>query len=93
MATKPTLLSQTLQSITNTKMREQERRRKIFESTKDKVLESVAQIPDDRARLDMLLSGYKDLSFSNKGVSYVTQDREDTVQNTVRYQSLLPSPS
>jgi hypothetical protein len=85
MATKPTLLSQTLQSITNTKMREQERRRKIFESTKDKVLESVAQIPDDRARLDMLLSGYKDLSFSNKGVSYVTQDREDTVQNTVRY--------
>jgi hypothetical protein len=85
MAAKPTLLSQTLQSITSTKMREQERRRKTFESSKSKVLQSIAHVPDDRARLELLLSGYRDLSFSNKGVSYVNHDREDVVQNTVRY--------
>jgi hypothetical protein len=85
MATAPNLLSQTLQSITNTKMREQERRRKTFEASKGKVLESISHVSDDRERLDVLLSGYRDLSFSKKGVSYVTQDREDIVQNTVRY--------
>jgi hypothetical protein len=85
MASKPTLLSQTLQSITNTKMREQERRRKTFEASKSKVLESTSHVSDDRARLDILLSGYKDLSFSNKGVSYVNEDREDVVQNVDRY--------
>jgi hypothetical protein len=85
MAAKPTLLSQTLQSITSTKMREQERRRKTFEASKTKVLESISNVSDDRARLDLLLSGYKDLSFSKKGVSYVTQDLENIVQNTVRY--------
>jgi hypothetical protein len=85
MATKPTLLSQTLQSITNTKMREQERRRQTFEVSKSKVLHSIAHVDDNRARLELLLSGYKDLSFSNKSVSYINRDREDTVQNTVRY--------
>jgi hypothetical protein len=85
MATESKLLSQTLQSITTTKMREQDRRSKTFEVSKSKVLETVAAAPDERARLEILLAAFKDLSTSNKGISYVDQDRKDTAQNTARY--------
>jgi hypothetical protein len=85
MAAESKLLSQTLQSITNTKMREQDRRRKTFEASKSKILESIAGVSDGHKRLDLLLSGYKDLSPSNKGIYHVDRDRESTAQNTARY--------
>ena len=85
MASESNFLSQTLQSITTTKMREQNRRSKLFEASKSKVFESVAAAADDRARLEVLLSAFKELSTSNKGISYVDQDRKDTTQNTARY--------
>ncbi|KAF2833501.1 hypothetical protein CC86DRAFT_400119 [Ophiobolus disseminans] len=85
MASESNFLSQTLQSITTTKMREQNRRSQVFETRKAKVFESVAAASDDRARLNILLSGFNELSTSNKGISYVDQDRKDTAQNTTRY--------
>lgn len=85
MAANSKLLSQTLQSITNTKMREQERRRRIFEASRNKAKQSVTGVQDDRRRLDLLLSSYKDLSLSNKGISFVDEDRNNIVQNMTRY--------
>jgi hypothetical protein len=85
MAAESKFLSQTLQSITATKMHEQDRRRKTFEISKFKVLESMANVSNDRARLEMLLSGYKDLLSSNKGISYIDRDRKTTTENTARY--------
>jgi hypothetical protein len=85
MAAESKLLSQTLQSITNTKMREQDRRRKTFEASKSKILESITDVSDGRKRLDLLISGYEDLSPGNKGVYFVDRDRKNTTKNTTRY--------
>ncbi|KAF1840639.1 uncharacterized protein K460DRAFT_320907 [Cucurbitaria berberidis CBS 394.84] len=85
MASESNFLSQTLQAITSTKRREQERRRKTFEASKAKLLESVAAASDDRARLEVMLSGFKELSSSNKGVSYVDDDRTEHARNVARY--------
>ncbi|KAJ4372889.1 hypothetical protein N0V83_003180 [Neocucurbitaria cava] len=85
MASEANFLSQTLQSITTTKMREQNKRRKTFESSKATVLKSAAAASNDRARLEVLLSGFKDLSFSNKGVFYVDEDRTNHARNVARY--------
>ncbi|CAO2650242.1 Nn.00g015340.m01.CDS01 [Neocucurbitaria sp. VM-36] len=85
MASKSNFLSQTLQSITTTKMREQDKRRKTFEASKTTVLKSATTTSDDRARLEVLLSGFKDLSSSNKGVFYVDDDRTKYTRNVARY--------
>lgn len=78
-------LSQTLQSITTTKMQEQDKRRKTFETRKAKLVESAEASADDRTKLAILLSGFRDLSSSNKGVWYVDEDRKNLVQNVGRY--------
>ncbi len=85
MASKPNFLTQTLQSITATKKREQNKRRQTFEASKAKVLESVAAASDDRAQLQLLLEGFKGLSSSNKGVDYVDNDRIGHARNVERY--------
>jgi hypothetical protein len=85
MATESKLLSQTLQSITKTKTREQDRRRQTFEMSKSKLLKSSAQITDDRQRAKALLDGYKDLASSNKGVRSVDADRKIFTDNIARY--------
>lgn len=85
MTSESNFLSQTLLSITTTKMSEQEKRRKNFEVSKAKVLQSVAAVPNDRARLEVLLSGFRDLSSSNKGVFYVDDDRTKQARNIARY--------
>jgi hypothetical protein len=78
-------LSQTLQSITNTKTREQDKRRKTFEFRKTKITEEAQATSDERARLQVLLNGFNQLSSSNKGVWYVDKDRKNMVRNVSRY--------
>jgi hypothetical protein len=78
-------LSQTLQSITATKTRELNKSRKKFESRKTKILESATVTHDDRARLDILLAGLRDLSSTKKSVSYVDNDRNNALENLSRY--------
>ncbi|KAH7385857.1 hypothetical protein BKA66DRAFT_77179 [Pyrenochaeta sp. MPI-SDFR-AT-0127] len=85
MTSESKFLSQTLQSITTTKMREQNKRRKNFEANKAKMLQSVAVAPNDRTRLEVLLSGFKNLSSTNKGVFYVDDDRTKQAHNVARY--------
>jgi hypothetical protein len=85
MAGKSTFISQTLQSITTTKMREQSKRRSTFEEQKAKIIEDAKASHDERVRLDILLSGFKNLSASNKGVWYVDKDRKHVVHNVTRY--------
>ena len=78
-------LSQTLQSITATKTREQDKRRKTFEARKTKILETAAVAQDDRARLDVLLSGFRELSSSHKSSDYTDDERKTTLENMSRY--------
>jgi hypothetical protein len=85
MASNSSFLSQTLQSITTTKLHEQEKRRKTFEARKSKIIENVTAAEDERARLEVLLSGFDNISFSNRGISYVDSDRENSVTNIRRY--------
>jgi hypothetical protein len=85
MAAESKLLSQTLQSITATKKSEQDRRRNAFEDGKADIFESIANDPNDRARVEALLSAYKTLSISNKGNFFVDQDRKYSVENIDRY--------
>jgi hypothetical protein len=85
MANASSFLSQTLQSITVTKKREQDKRKKTFEARKAKLLQAVDTSGDQTAKLEALLSGVQDLSFSNKGVWYVDNDQEKSVQNMKRY--------
>lgn len=85
MTTNANFLSQTLQSITNTKMREQAKRRDTFEARKTEVLKQADAAEDNRARLDTLLSAFKDLSVSNRGVYRVAEDRENHASNVTRY--------
>ncbi|KAF2184668.1 hypothetical protein K469DRAFT_708860 [Zopfia rhizophila CBS 207.26] len=85
MSAEPSFLSQTLQSITTTKMREQDKRRRAFKEHKAEVLEAAQASPDQRARLEVLLSGFKHLSSSNKGVWYVDSERKNAVRNVSRY--------
>lgn len=85
MATQSSFLSQTLQSITSTKMRAQDKRRHNFETRKVKTIKAAEASPDERARLKLLLSGFEQLSVSNKGVRYVDDERENAVRNITRY--------
>ncbi|OAL42958.1 hypothetical protein IQ07DRAFT_686064 [Pyrenochaeta sp. DS3sAY3a] len=85
MAPEPNFLSQTLQSITSTKRREQSKRQATFEASKQKVLDAVDAAATDRARLEVLLVGFKDLSSSNKGVNYIDKDRTRQARNVARY--------
>lgn len=85
MSGKSSFLSQTLQSITTTKMREQDKRRKTFETRKAEILEAAQESSDERKRLSILLSGFKQLSSSNKGVWYVDEDRDSAIRNVTRY--------
>ncbi|KAF2446350.1 hypothetical protein P171DRAFT_471896 [Karstenula rhodostoma CBS 690.94] len=85
MANKSSFLSQTLQSITSTKKREQDKRRKTFEARKSKLLQAVDASEDQTAKLDALLSGLQELSFSNKGVSYFDNDQESSIRNMSHY--------
>jgi hypothetical protein len=66
MANASSFLSQTLQSITTTKKREQDKRRKTFEARKAKLLQAVDASRDQTAKLEALLSGVQDLSLSTK---------------------------
>ena len=83
--TASSFLSQTLQSITTTKTREQDKRRKTFEARRAKIVEEAQAASDERARLQVLLSGFQKLSSSNKGVWYVDDDRNNAVRNVSRY--------
>jgi hypothetical protein len=85
MTAESKLLSQTLQSITATKKHEQDRRRNAFEDSKSKVFEAIAHNPNDRARVEVLLSAYTTLTIGNKATFVVDQDRKDSVQNIHRY--------
>ncbi|KAJ4353910.1 uncharacterized protein N0V89_005641 [Didymosphaeria variabile] len=85
MANDSSFLTQTLQSITVTKKREQDKRRKAFEAGKARLLQDVDASDNQSAKLEALLSGFKDLSFSNKGVWYFDKDQEKSVQNMNRY--------
>jgi hypothetical protein len=78
-------LSQTLQSITNTKTREQDKRRKTFEARKATITQEAQSISDERARLRVLLDGFNQLSSSNKGIWYVDEDRRNLICNVSRY--------
>jgi hypothetical protein len=91
MATEMSLLSQTIHSITTTKIREQAKRRKTFEAKKSEVLETVNAAPDDCTRLELLLSAFKKLLPSNKGVPHVEQNRNDIAQNVSGRNMTLPS--
>lgn len=66
-------------------MREQDKRRKTFEARKVKILDDADRSSDERAKLDVLLAGFRDLSSSNKGVWYVDDDRKNAVSNMSRY--------
>ncbi|KAH5145377.1 hypothetical protein HBH69_181900 [Parastagonospora nodorum] len=85
MATESKLLSQTLQSITKTKMREQHKRQQTFEASKSKLLTSCTELTNDLKRVKALLDGYKELACSNKGVAHVDEDREDMMKNIAKY--------
>ncbi|KAF1957311.1 hypothetical protein CC80DRAFT_592605 [Byssothecium circinans] len=85
MAANSSFLSQTLQSITTTKKKEQSKRQKSFETRKTDILQRAGAAEDERARLEVLLSGFRDLSSSNKGIWYVEDDRKNSVQNIGRY--------
>lgn len=85
MATESKLLSQTLQSITKTKMREQDKRRQTFEASKSKLLESSTELTNDLERVKALLDGYKGLACSNKGVDHIDEDREEMMRNVAQY--------
>ncbi|KAF2637716.1 hypothetical protein P280DRAFT_457319 [Massarina eburnea CBS 473.64] len=85
MATKSSFLSQTLQSITTTKIREHDKRLKTFEARKTKILKNADAAQDERGRLGVLLSGFHDLSSSNKGIWYVEDDRKRSFQNISRF--------
>ncbi|OAG05609.1 uncharacterized protein CC84DRAFT_1259019 [Paraphaeosphaeria sporulosa] len=85
MTNESSFLSQTLQSITSTKKREQDKRRTTFEDRKSKLLQAVDAAENQTAKLEVLLSGLQELSFSNKGVWYVDSDQEKSVQNVSRY--------
>lgn len=85
MAGESSFLSQTLQSITLTKVREQSKRRKAFEARKTQILETADAAPDEHAKLQALLSGFKEHSSGNKGVWYIRNDRKNTIENMGRY--------
>lgn len=85
MTNKSSFLSQTLQSITTTKKREQDKRRRNFESRKSKLVQTVDACENQTAKLEALLSGLEELSFSNKGVLFVDNDQEKSIQNIRRY--------
>jgi hypothetical protein len=85
MANNNGFLSQTLQSITATKTREQDKRRKKFEARKTKILETAIAASDDRARLQILLSGFRELSFGNGSIHELDSNRKDVLENMSRY--------
>lgn len=78
-------LSQTLQSITTIKKREQEKRKKVFEAGKTRLLQAVDASNDQRLRLDSLLSGFEDLSAGKKGVRILDDGQDKYIQNIRRY--------
>jgi len=85
MAAESTFLSQTLQSITTTKMREQSKRRQHFEARKSELLQDADSAVSQQTRLKVLLSGFDNHSTSNKGVWYIDDERKQAVQNATRY--------
>ncbi|KAF2730340.1 hypothetical protein EJ04DRAFT_473962 [Polyplosphaeria fusca] len=85
MAVQSSFLSQTLQSITTTKMREQNKRRQTFEAHKAEILEAIEGSQDERSRLDHLVRTFKKVSASNKGIWYIDDDRRSTVGNVTRF--------
>ncbi|KAF2651391.1 hypothetical protein K491DRAFT_696516 [Lophiostoma macrostomum CBS 122681] len=85
MSAQSSFLSQTLQAITTTKMREQDKRRRLYEAHKSGILETARASPNEKARLSVFLNGFKQLSTSNKGIWYVDADRESLVKNVTRY--------
>lgn len=85
MANDFSLLSHTLQSITTTKKREQDKRRNTLEACKIKLLHTIDASEDQSARLEALLSGFQALSLGKKGVGYVDQDQETSIQNMKHY--------
>jgi hypothetical protein len=66
-------------------MREQDKRRRLFEAHKMEIIEAARALPNEKARLRVLLDGFKQLSTSNKGIWYVDADRENAVKNVTRY--------
>lgn len=85
MSESNSFLSQTLQSITTTKKREQHKRRTTYESRKAKLLRAVDASGDPRERLSTLLEGFAEIPFSNRAVHYVDEDQKRMLGNMSRY--------
>ena len=67
MSSPSSVLSQTLQSITSTKIRELRKQRDTFEARKAKVLEDYARTKDNSSGLRVLLAGLEGADVSNSG--------------------------
>lgn len=78
-------LTQTLQSITTTKKREQDKRRTTFEARKAKLLRLIDDSKGQTAKLEELLSGIEELSFGSKGIWYVDNDQKILIKNIECY--------
>ncbi|CAI6333126.1 unnamed protein product [Periconia digitata] len=85
MAGNANFLSQTLQSITLTKQHEQSKRRKNFEAGKTQIIRTADNAKDERDRLKALISGVGNLSFGNKGIAHIDEDRKSTLEVMSRY--------
>lgn len=91
MTNESSFLSQTLQSITSIKKREQDKRKNLFEAGKAKLLQTVDASDDQRLRLQLLLAGFRDLSAGKKGVPLIDDGQDRAMLNIRRYLELSKS--
>jgi hypothetical protein len=69
MSSPSSVLSQTLQSITTTKIRELRKQRDVFEARKAKVLKDYARAKDNQSGIRVLLAGLEGSDVSTTGIS------------------------
>lgn len=81
------VLSQTLQSITTTKIRELEKQRRWFESRKAKILQDVQSVDSQQDRVRVLLLGLEGLARPGVGLDKLwrTDSNEYILKNVRRY--------
>jgi hypothetical protein len=87
MSSPASVLSQTLQSFTNTKVRESGKQRKWFEGRKAKILQDVDSADGRQTRVRFLLTGLESLARSGVGLSklWSTDSNESLLGNIRRY--------
>jgi hypothetical protein len=87
MSSPASVLSRTLQSFTNTKVREIGKQRKWFESRKAKILQDVDSADGRQIRVRFLLTGLESLARSGVGLSklWSTDSNESLLGNIRRY--------